>query len=461
MKSLAAESFMSDPRIGQARQLILDSLADAQKSLIGVKPADPERKQTYEQAIKEMCQLRGGGLFYPYLGSGLGNGALVELADGSVKYDLISGIGVHWMGHSHPDMVKASFDAALQDTIMQGNLQQNTDSFELIDRFVKLAQKNGSKLEHCYLSTSGAMANENALKIALQKNHPRQRVLAFSRCFAGRTLAVSQITDNAAYRQGLPSVIDVDYVPFFNPDQPEKSIEHSVKVLKRLIERYPDQHAVMCMELIQGEGGYYSGDRDFFIALIDVLKENNIAVMFDEIQTFGRTTQPFAFQHFSLDEYADIVTVGKMSQVCATIYVDNYKPKPGLISQTFTGGTGAIWAANAILKELNEGHIFGDDGKIVQVHNAFVSEFEKINEKHPDLISGPFGIGGMIAFTPFGGDGAKVKEFITTLFNEGVIGFPCGTSPRRVRFLPPIGSITEDDIKKSCEIIEAILLKIA
>jgi 4-aminobutyrate aminotransferase-like enzyme len=52
--------------------------------------------------LQEFAADRGGKLFYDYIGSGIGNGPLVELADGSVKYDFITGIGVHYFGHSHP-----------------------------------------------------------------------------------------------------------------------------------------------------------------------------------------------------------------------------------------------------------------------------------------------------------------------------------------------------------------------
>ncbi len=60
------------------------------------------------------------------------NGSFVELADGSVKLDFIVGIGVHGMGHSHPANVAATVDAAIEDTVMQGNLQQGLSTVTLI-----------------------------------------------------------------------------------------------------------------------------------------------------------------------------------------------------------------------------------------------------------------------------------------------------------------------------------------
>ena len=108
------------------------------------------------------------------------------------------------------------------------------------------------------------------------------------------------MTDKAAYRSGLPKVLDVDYLPFFDSAIPRKARPNRQK-FSTTTSRYPKQHAAMCLELVQGEGGYYPGNTDFFRAIIDLLKENNIAVWCDEIQTFGRTSQPFAFQHYDLD----------------------------------------------------------------------------------------------------------------------------------------------------------------
>ena len=123
---------------------------------------------------------------------------------------------------------------------MQGNLQQNGDSVEICRLLVQ-----ASKLDHCFLSTSGATANENGLKVAFQKKHPAWRILAFDHCFAGRSLVGSQITDRPAYREGLPLNYFVDYVPFFDVNRPEESTKQAVQVLKSHIARYPKQHAVM------------------------------------------------------------------------------------------------------------------------------------------------------------------------------------------------------------------------
>jgi 4-aminobutyrate aminotransferase-like enzyme len=460
MKKTIAASLASDPRIAQAKKLMLDTIADHQRNITGIRPPHAESQQSYHEMLAEFRQERGAPLFYPYIGSGIGKGPLVELADGSIKYDFISGIGVHHWGHSHPALIEAMLDAALQDTVMQGNLEQNAESLEVANLLLEGANRKGARLKHCFLSTSGAMANENAFKIIFQKNSPADRILAFEGCFAGRTLAMAQITDKPLYRAGLPSILSVDYIPFFDPSRPAESIKTACEHLGRYLERYPGKHAAMIFELVLGEGGFYAGSRDFFAALMDILKQNSIAVLVDEIQTFSRTTELFAFQYLGLDAYADVVTVGKSAQVCATLFTEEFNPRPGLLSQTFISSTSALFAAKVIIRGLIEGDYFGTDGKVARLHDHFEKRLIGIADRYPELVAGPYGIGVMIAFTPFNGDAEKVKRFIHALFHAGVICFYAGHDMSRVRFLIPVGAVTFEDIDAVASIVEETLLRV-
>lgn len=431
---------------------ILKHVETQRKQITAARGPDPALQEKYAQTLKRFNDYRGFDLWHPFLGTGRGNGALVELADGSVKYDFISGIGVHF-GHMHPALIKASLEAAVQDTVMQGNLQQNVDSFELMEKMLSL-----SGLDHCFLTSSGSMANENALKIVFQKKFPANRLLAFERTFAGRTLSLATLSDKPSYREKLPSTITVDYLPFYDWKEPEKSQKWCLETLKKHLKRYPKQHAGMILELIQGEGGFYPGSREFFWALIEVLRENNIAVFVDEIQTFGRTENPFAFQNFGLHDMVDVVTVGKIFQLAATLFRKEFKPAEGLLSQTVTAATSSIRASKAILDLYETEKYWGPDGKIRQLRNHFVNHLKAISERHPDLLEGPFGYGLMIALTPFQGDPKRVTCFVRELFEAGVIAFISGDSPLRVRFLVPAGGVTFADIDEVAKIIETTLL---
>ena len=120
MAKTVADGFFTDPRLLEAKKLIKEALKEHSSKITGVKTANPELKETYDGLLKKMADFRGGALFYNYLGSGIGNGPLVELADGSVKYDFITGIGVHYMGHSHPGVIEAQINGAISNTVMNG-----------------------------------------------------------------------------------------------------------------------------------------------------------------------------------------------------------------------------------------------------------------------------------------------------------------------------------------------------
>lgn len=450
---LAAEFLQKDPRLEQAKKLLAEALEQSQKHIQGIKPADPQRKVEYETFLQQFAEARGAPLWHPYIGSGIGKGPFVELLDGSIKYDLISGIGPHYLGHSHPLYLASLFEAAISDVVMQGNLQQNMDALQLMEILIKQ-----SGFEHCFLTTTGAMANENALKIAFQKRFPANRILAFEHCFMGRTLAISQITDKAHFREGLPTTLHVDYIPFYDPAHPEESTKKSLQVMKEYFHRYPKQHAAICIELVQGEGGFNIGSKDFFRSIMQTAKDEGIVTIADEVQTFGRTTRLFAMQHFEVDDLTDIVTLGKLSQTCATLFRKDLAPRPGLLSQTFTSSTAAIRASIAIINELTSGPYYGPNGLVMHLQDKFHTLLKRISGRHPDAIQGPFGIGAMVAFTPYSGTAHKTTAIIKELFHAGIITFIAGSNPSRIRMLPPIGVLQDTDFAIIETLIEEVLL---
>jgi acetylornithine/succinyldiaminopimelate/putrescine aminotransferase len=105
-----------------------------------------------------------------------------------------------------------------------------------------------------------------------------------------------------------------------------------------------------------------------------------------------------------------------------------------------------------------EGGYLGPNGTIARLHDHFEKCLKAIEQRHPDLLCGPYGIGAMVAFTPFGGHERKVKEFIHALFDAGVISFYAGTNPCRVRFLIPVGAVGYGEIDAVASILEETLV---
>lgn len=454
----AVESLQADPRVKEAKQLLLAALEEAQSKITGVHGPIEDRVANYQSLLDRFASARGAATYFRYLSSGLGKGPWVELADGSVKLDFISGIGVHGFGHSHPEMLMAGIDAALQDTIMQGNLQQHVPSLNVSESLLQLAGKGSeSQLAHCLLSTSGAMANENALKLAYHHRSPADRILCLENCFAGRTIALAQLTDRPQYRPGIPTALAVDYLPGPDPENSLLAQQRSLEALDAHLKSYPGKHAALWLELVSGEGGYYPGSTEFFTRLIERAKRDGLLIVFDEVQTFGRLSRPFAFQHFGLSQFADIVTVGKISQLCATLYRDSLKPKGPLLSQTFTAATSSIAAAQVVFQQMRAGNWFGADGLNMKRHKYFSGQLEKLAAKHPGKISGPWGLGMMVAFTPGDGSDKTAGAYVSALFDAGLMSFMAGHDPARIRFLPPPGITTSEHIDAAVQILDEVL----
>lgn len=469
----AGKAIFNDPAINESIDALVEQVMEHNRSITDIKAPSPELADSFNAIIERSKAVKGNNLVYPSIGSGAGNGALVEMADGSVKWDMLTGIGVHFLGHGNPKVIKAQLLAGINETTKHGNLQTNFGAYEFGEKLIKLASR-GSNLKHAFIATSGAMANESALKVCYQKHAPASRVLAFEHCFMGRSVTMAQIGDSHAGRVGIPLSTQVDYIPFYNDaiaDEmggPAKFTDYCVKRLQEYIDRYPKQHACFIFELVQGEGGFNVAKRDYFKALMEVCRANGIAIWDDEIQSFGRTESLFAYEQYDLGEYVDVFCVGKMTQACVTLFTEQYNPKPGLLSGTFTGNTSDFTVGSLLLDELSNGDFYGPKGKFAIHHAEFRSQVKALIAKHPDWFpDAPHtkelvgGVGGMMKFTPFGGDKNKVMKTCKHCYDEGVITFYCGHGPFHVRMLPPLPVMKKEDWPRVFECVERGLARVA
>ncbi len=467
-----ADRFHQAPEVQAAVDTIITSLEAAQADLTQARPPRESAVETLDGWIARNTSTKGRGPIFPYVGSGIGRGPLVELLDGSVKWDLINGIGVHMFGHSDPSMVRAAIEASLGDVAMEGNLQFNSESIAFAELLVEEAMR-GSKLRHAFITNSGAMANESALKVCQQKTGGRPRVLAFQHCFMGRSTTMAQIGDSAGGRLGIPLNAQVDYMPFYDPSLGDRSTEMAMWHLEQYLRRYPDQHSCFIFELVQGEGGFNVAPREFFLPLMQRCREAGIPVWDDEVQTFGRNTEMFYYDVLGLGEYVDVVAFGKMSQACGCLFTEDFAPKPGLLSGTFIGSSTAFSVGRAALDQLRSGGYYGPEGRIAALHAAFRTHATALVERRPewfpevhDQLGRPLadpvgGTGGMCRLTPFGGRREVLVKLLDAMFEEGVIAFYCGHGPFHLRFLPPVGVMEPQHFEPVFEIVERAMSRVA
>lgn len=458
MAQLIGHQIQENPEVQKLVQELVSQVSKLNSTITGVREAHPEFKASGQKEIDRIGQIRGRPLHYPYVGTGSGSGAYVELEDGSVKLDLINGIGIHLMGHSHPRVMAAAVRGALSDIVNQGNLQPNREYGRFLEKLVGLAGKN-SRLKYGWLATCGTMANESALKITRQKKTPARMVLCFKNAFAGRSTMMAELTDNVAYKQGLPEYNEMLRLPWYDKKDPQ-SIDKTLRIMKEHVAKFENNISTFVFEPMLGEGGYMPAPREFFLPLVEFCKEKKIPVWADEIQTFTRTGEIFAFETLGLGQYIDLCTIAKTAQIGATLYTEEMNPAPGLIAGTFSGSSPALSAGLEIMNMLTDGGYLGPQGRIADIHRKFIGMLNELNETTcKGKVQDAGGMGLMIAFTP--GDGKKetVDKLLKSLFGKGMIAFNCGKDPVRMRFLVP-ATIRDEDIQVAKKLLESAIQEI-
>jgi len=448
-RSNPLKGLLDSPRVREASQALVRAVAEeAEKRAL--------TPRAYERALSQLERHRGRGLVFPALASGTGRGARVRLADGTSRIDFIGGIGVYGFGHSDPDLLETAAIAAAGDAVFQGHLLPGIEYLHLSRTLLRHA---GPRIKHVWLSVSGAIANENALKLILQKRAPADRIVAFEGAFAGRTLALAEITDRPAFREGLPERGGTLYIPFFDPDDPF-STQRSVAALDAHFARYPGRIAGMLFELVQGEGGFNTAPREFFTALMERCQREKIAVWVDEVQTFARTGELFAYRTYELDDYIDVVTVGKALQGSAALFTRAYNPKPGLVAGTYAGSTVGMAVGARFIERLESEGYLGAEGRVRVLAGRVERRIEALRRHMGNAVGESSGIGAMHAFVPFDGSREVVAAVLQAAFADGLMIFSAGSNPAKIRMLLPLNT-TDEELEAGFAILEKALARVA
>jgi len=215
---------------------------------------------------------------------------------GGKRYlDFIQGWAVNCLGHCPPQIVE-TINAQARRLISPSAAFFNDAAIELAQRLARL-----SGLNRVFLASSGAEANEGAIKLArkwgaLHKGGAWQ-IVTFADAFHGRTLATMSASGKAGWDR------------LFEPKVPgfPKAQLNDLDSVQRLVG--PDTVGVM-LEPIQGEAGVVLAEDDFLRSLRELCDRTGLLLILDEVQTgIGRTGRLFAWQHAGVQP--DIMTLGK------------------------------------------------------------------------------------------------------------------------------------------------------
>ncbi|MCF8238854.1 MAG: aspartate aminotransferase family protein [Saprospiraceae bacterium] len=222
-----------------------------------------------------------------------GKGSRIWDVEGNEYIDMLAGIAVNSVGHCHPKVVKSIQDQAAK-LIHISNFYLSEPQVMLSKKLVEL-----SGLDRVFITNSGAESVEGAIKIARKYAHSIGKggnIISFENSFHGRTLATIA-TGKKAYQKGFePIPQGFSQAPF-----------NSLEDIKNASDR---NTAAIIIEPIQGEGGVNVANKDFLTELRSFCDDQQIVLIFDEIQCgMGRTGKMFAKEHFGVEP--DIMTLAK------------------------------------------------------------------------------------------------------------------------------------------------------
>lgn len=220
-------------------------------------------------------------------------GATVWDRDGREWLDLLAGMGVANVGHTHPEVVAAVQAQAARHlhVMVYGELIQESQT----QLAARLAHLLPAPLSVVYFTSSGAEAIEGALKTA-RKHTGRSKLVAFDGGFHGDTFGALSIGGNPLYREPFePLLPGVSFLPFDDVAALD-GIDHDT--------------AAVVIEPVQAEAGVRIPSDGFLRALRQRCDAVGALLIFDEVVTaFGRTGTLFGLEHWQV--VPDLIVLAK------------------------------------------------------------------------------------------------------------------------------------------------------
>ena len=360
-----------------------------------------------------------------------GEGARVWDTEGKEYLDFTAGLAVNNLGHCHPAVTEAIQKQAA--TLMQtSNLFYTIPQLELAEALVE-----NSCMDKVFFANSGVEANEGAVKLARKYGRLHrdgaQDIITVLNSFHGRTLGMIAATGQPAYQQAwLPLAEGYTNVPYEDLDA--------------VREATTDKTCAIMVEVLQGEGGVNVPTEGYLKGLREWCDENNILLIFDEVQTgMGRLGSLWGYERFDVEP--DVMTsakgLGNGVPIGAFMCKDSCDVlEPGDHGSTFGGNVLTTAAGNATVRYMVENDV---PGHARRVGEYLESKLEEMRNARPDVVKGYRGMGLLIALQL---QSAISGAVVAAANNEGVLLNP--VLPDAIRFMPPL-IITEADVDECIE----------
>lgn len=381
------------------------------------------------------------------------------------------------VGLNHPSINNPEFRDELSVAAM--NKPSNSDIYtvemaKFVDTFTRIAKPDHFK--HLFFIDGGALAIENGLKVAfdwkVRKNFLKgyseekgHQVIHFKEAFHGRSGYTMSLTNtdpakiNYFPKFKWPRIINpkIKFPLENNLSEVIKLEEQALNEIHEAIKNNPDDIAVIIIEPIQCEGGDNFFRKEFFVKLREIADENDILLMFDEVQTgIGMTGKMWAYEHYV---EPDIIGFGKKTQICGIMVSDRIDDVHENVFRT-SSRINSTWGGNIVdmvrsrknLEIIEEENLV-ENSKIVGAY--LLENLIDIQNEFPKLVFQARGLGLLCAFDMPNPD--VRKKFLTQLYNNKMIMLGCGV--KTVRFRTPL-NVTKEEIDKGVSIIRKTLISL-
>jgi 4-aminobutyrate aminotransferase/(S)-3-amino-2-methylpropionate transaminase len=404
------------------------------------------------------------GMALPAVITHASGGILLDV-DGNQFIDMGSGIAVVNVGNSAPAVVERVQKQVAEFThtcFMIAPYEGYIEVCELLNELTPGKFKKKSALFN-----SGAEALENAVKIARHYTK-RQAVVVFEHGYHGRTnLTMAMTAKNMPYKEGFgPFTPEVYRMPMAYPYRHEGNIEHALEEVIHKIEKEigGKNLAAICIEPIQGEGGFIVPPKGFLPGLAKFAKDNGALFIADEVQTgFARTGQWFACEEEGVEP--DLITTAK--GIAGGLPLAAVTGRAEVMDEIHPSGLGGTYGGNPIACAAALGAIETiKSEKLVDRANAIgkimVDALTAMQKKYP-VIGEVRGRGAMIAIElvqpgskePNGEIMGKVVKYAQS---KGVLFLTAGTYGNVLRFLPPL-VISDELVKDAMSVLDEAFKK--
>lgn len=380
-----------------------------------------------------------------------GKGCRLWDTDGKEYLDFVAGIATCTLGHAHPALTK-TVSEQIQNLHHVSNLYYVPEQGELAKWIVE-----HSCADRVFFCNSGAEANEAAIKLVRKYAHTvldfleHPYILTAKDSFHGRTLATITATGQPKYQKHFePLVPGFSYVPYNDIGAIEDAITDLDEGNRRV--------AAIMLEPLQGEGGVRPGEVKYFQRLRQICDQNDILLVFDEVQVgVGRTGKLWGYENLGVEP--DIFTSAKglaggipIGAMMCKKFCDVFEP--GNHASTFGGNPLVCAAGLTVLKTIEQDHLLKNSQERGE---QLRSRLQELATKYDPLFTDVRGWGLINGMEISADSNVTSIEIVNAALTEGLLLAPAG--PKVLRFVPPL-VVSETEVERAIVLLDKAIAKV-